>query len=221
MPLFYRHNASVDNPLTYAIWQITETEEELMDDLPYGGELYALAKLRYKSASRRLEWLAVRRLVYELGIDGRTIEYHPSGRPFLSGTGSPYISISHTRGYAAIALHREFPIGIDIEQKGDKILRVKKRFVSEEEETGIVFPINDETYSMQEALLVMWSAKETMFKLMDLPGIDFVNHLHIHPFSMAEKGKITSKEDFTEKGCSFNIHYQIFPEFILACGFLR
>ena len=42
----------------------------------------------------------------------------------------------------------------------------------------------DEVY----ALLLHWSAKEALFKLMGVEEVDFIRHLRIFPFSLSEKG---------------------------------
>ena len=53
---------------TVAIWRITESEEELMAPLFAGDVLLVEARERFKAASRRLEWLSVRRLMHELAL---------------------------------------------------------------------------------------------------------------------------------------------------------
>ena len=73
---------------------------------------------RFTAAHRRLEWLAVRVLLYTLSGEEKEIAYHPSGKPYLADD-SASISISHTKGYVAVALGlpgRE--VGVDIEQYG-------------------------------------------------------------------------------------------------------
>ncbi len=219
MPLYHLHKTSDEASLIYAIWQITENENELIAPLSYGEEFIDWAHKHYNAPSRRLEWLAVRRLLHELGVDARLVMYHPSGRPYLRSDCNCHISISHTRGYAAVALHPDTPIGIDIEQKGDKVMRVRNKFASATEEAGIIAPAGNST-DVQKALLTLWSAKETIFKLIDLPGIDFAEHLHVHPFDIAEQGEFTAHESFTKDMYNFRIHYHNFPDFIFTYGFV-
>ncbi len=42
----------------------------------------------------------------------------------------------------------------------------------------------DEVY----VLLLHWSAKETLFKVMGVEGVDFIRHLHIFPFCHGRGG---------------------------------
>ncbi len=207
MPL-YQHHFLDEAKCTVAIWQITESEEELVAPLPNGSQLLDEAHTRFKAAGRRLEWLAVRRLLHESGISS-PIGYHPSGRPYL--TDDPHhISISHTRGYAAIALHRNAPVGIDIEQRTDKVCRVQDKFLSPEEKHFLPLLRN-----RVEALLVIWTAKESIFKLIDREGIDFSAHFHLSPFTVAEEGILSAHETFTADQLTFRLHYRIHSDFII------
>ncbi len=194
---------------TLAIWQIAESEEELMAPLPHGEELLTEARRRFKAASRRLEWLAVRRLLHEVGCSS-SIAYHPSGRPYLTDD-HRHISISHTRGYAAVALHTHFPIGLDIEQRTDKVCRVQHKFLSPEER--LFLPSDGQNI---EALLILWTAKEAMFKLVDREGIDFAEHFHLAPFTVAPAGECTARETFTPECRTFSLRYWMLPDFVMS-----
>ena len=66
---------------------------------------YDAQLLEKKNESRRAEWLAVRLLVKELFGSECEVAYHPTGRPYLKH-GTAHISISHTKGFAAVAYHR-------------------------------------------------------------------------------------------------------------------
>lgn len=208
MPLFQRRSFDDGRGLV-AIWHITEEGEELMAPLPRGVEMLAEARHRFKAASRRLEWLAVRRLLHEVGCLS-PIAYHSSGRPYLMDD-HRHISISHTRGYAAVALHTESPVGLDIEQRTEKVLRVRDKFLSHEEK--LFLPSEKKNV---EAMLVIWTAKEAMFKLVDKPGIDFADHFHVAPFTMAEADTLTACETFTENQASFQLSYRIYPDFVMC-----
>lgn len=208
MPLYKLFPHSKET-CTVAIWRITESEEELMAPLFAGDVLLVEARGRFKAASRRLEWLSVRRLMHELGVTS-PIDYLPSGRPYLKDD-ARHISISHTRGYAAVAISELNPIGIDIEQRTDKVYRVWDKFLSREEKT---FPLLAK--KNVEAMLVVWTAKEAMFKLMDKQGIDFAEHLHVAPFELADEGCFKAYETFTDEQFSFECDYQIYPEFVLT-----
>ena len=88
----------------------------------------------------------------------KEIAYYSSGRPYLKD-GSRYISISHTRGYVAVALHSSCEVGMDIEQYGTRVRKVASRFIRSDEEPAMME--GDEVY----ALLLHWSAKEALFNI--------------------------------------------------------
>ena len=213
MPLYHKYLSKEDDFLV-AIWQITETNEELVSSLPDGKSLLAEADGRFKATSRKAEWLAVRRLMHEVGCR-EEIKYHPSGRPYLE-SGDFYISISHTRGYAAIALHRSIPVGIDIEQRTEKVCRVQDKFLSNEEK--LFLPSEKKSV---EALLIIWTAKEAMFKLVDKEGVDFAEHLHTRRFILGETGVFEGNETYTAKRQSFSLHYRIFPDFVMCLSSVK
>lgn len=199
-----------DTGITYAIWKIEEDERELTSLLPDGENLLQQAHKQFGSSVRRLEWLSVRRLFHELGYRHSDIRYYPTGRPYVAGS-NLQISISHTRGYVAIALQKESPIGIDIEQMGEKVYRVRAKFLSSSELASIAHD-SDEIKN----LLIHWSAKESIFKLIDHEGIDFAEHLHILPYTISNEGFIHGTESFTDKGQKFHIKYRLFSDFVLT-----
>ena len=64
-------------------------------------EVYREGMRRFTAAHRRLEWLAVRVLLYTLSGEEKEIAYHPSGKPYLADD-SASLSISHTKGYVGV-----------------------------------------------------------------------------------------------------------------------
>lgn len=208
MPL-YRQIPLENGTCQVAVWQISECEDELVAPLPEGLALLDEARLRFKAPARRLEWLAVRRLLHEVGCTS-PIAYHSTGRPYLTDD-VRHISISHTRGYAAVALHQACPVGLDIEQRTDKVCRVQDKFLSHGEK--IFLPSGKKNV---EAMLLIWTAKEAMFKLIDHPGIDFAEHLHVRPFTLADEGTFQAHETFTDETASFAFTYRTYPDFVLS-----
>ena len=210
MPL-YQQFSDCKGGCKIAIWQIVESEEELVAPLSNGRVLLEEARQRFKAAGRRIEWLAVRRLMHQLGI-ASPIAYLPSGKPYLKDD-KRHITISHTRGYAAVAISETKPIGLDIEQRTDKVYRVQHKFLSPEEKS--LLPSEKKNV---EALLIIWTAKEAMFKLVDKEGIDFAEHFHLDPFTVAPAGECTARETFTPEHRTFSLRYWVLPEFVMSLG---
>jgi 4'-phosphopantetheinyl transferase EntD len=176
---------------------------------------------------RKREWLTVRMLIKELLGEEKEIAYQPNGKPYLSD-GSYFISISHTNyrkmesrtgknqssifGYVAVVLDKEKEVAIDIEKISPRVLKVKERFINAEEAEAIS-PHNEIIH-----ILLHWSAKEAVFKRMNLKDIDFKEHIHILPFEPVEKewNYFEAYETKTATQNSLHINYYVHEEYVLT-----
>lgn len=196
-----------EDSVLWGVWRMDESLSALRDELS-GSTLFEQAAQRFTAPHRQQEWLSVRMLLYCLLNEHKDIGYLLSGKPFLED-GSFHISISHTKGYVAVILGNT-PVGIDIEQYGQRVHKVAHKFMRDDE---VAAPYQeDDTWS----LLLHWSAKEVMFKCMDTAEVDFRKHLHIAPFSPQKQGIFHAKEYRTEQQRSFQIHYLLKPDFVLT-----
>ena len=199
--------------LTVGIWKVDETVEQLRS-MFHQFSIYEEGFVRFSAEKRKQEWLAVRVLLKELLGEEKRIAYCPSGKPYLED-GSMHVSFSHTSGYVAVALHPSVEVGVDIEQYGTRVRKVVSRFIREDERVSV--EAGDEVY----ALLLHWSAKETMFKLMEDEAVDFVKHLHIHPFWPQQSGMFEASEYRSEQGRKFLVHYDTHPDYVLTFACLE
>ena len=204
MPLVYKEEKE---GILLGIWQMDEPLEQLELLLPRA--MWQEGRERFAAEHRRKEWLAVRLLLKTLTGDYVPIQYHPSGKPYISE--GPCLSISHTKNHVAVILGNQ-EVGIDVEQYGARVEKVISRFMREDEQSALW---------KEDALwgwLLHWSAKETMYKMLHAEGVDFVKHLRIYPFQMAEDGLMEAVEYKTAKEQKFRIHYRLFPDFVLTWG---
>lgn len=205
MPLYRKIQ---ENGLLVGVWKTEETVEQLLALLG-NISMYEKDLEHFTSDMRKYEWLAVRVLLKTLCGEEKKVVYLPSGKPYLAD-GSAYISISHTNGYVAVALHPTEEVGIDIERYGVRVRRVVSRFVRPDEEKTM--NQGDEVY----VLLLHWSAKETLLKVMGVEGVDFIRHLHIFPFVMEEEGCLEAQEYRTEEQWHYRVRYLTHPDFVLT-----
>lgn len=207
MPLLRQWNTERGG--VWGIWKVTESFTELRDklsaDFPYDKELQAM-----KSPSRRMEYVAVRVLLKILLGKECRISHYSSGKPFLEHE-SLKISISHTKGYVAVGVHTQQEVGIDIEQRTEKVCKVRSRFVREDEMPGEAFMSDEERLSL---LLLHWSAKETLYKLMNSSEVDFLKHLRIFDFSLSSSGHFMAEEYRTANRNQFSVSYWVHPDFV-------
>ena len=212
MPLSFQLS---DKHYRLGVWKMDETEEQLLALLPHA-ENYRQEMMRFKSASRRKERLAVRALLFAMQHHECAVCYLPSGKPYFSDCSVP-LSISHTAGYAAVIIGNcgVKDIGVDIEAYGARVRKVASRFMNTAEQVNSWK--GDELWSM----LLHWSAKETMYKCMDAEDMDFREHLHIIPFQPATSGSFEAYESYTSCKQHFTIQYLMHDDFVLTWTVLR
>lgn len=206
MPLFRRYDRC---DFLVGVWKVEETIDELRA-LFTRFDLYEEGYARFTSDKRKLEWLAVRALLKEMLGEEKEIAYLPSGKPYLAD-GSGWISFSHTQGYVAVAFCPFEEVGIDIERYGDKVKRVAHKFIRKDEEPSIR-NAEDEV----NALLVHWSAKETLYKLIGLEGVDFLEDLRILPCTPLEGGSVKGYVYRPEREGMYYVDFMTTPDYVLT-----
>jgi len=188
----------------YGIWKMDEDENKLRNILENG------IAASQNNPGKRLEFLAVRALAKCMDTDPLSIEYLSSGRPYLKNNKTA-ISISHTKGYVAIMLSEILNIGTDIEQRSNRIQQVSHKFMQPEELENISRLSCDHPL----ALLLHWSAKESLFKATPDEGIDFIKDFRILEFSApSENGRFMGKS--LRSGMKFQIDYRVEKEFVFT-----
>jgi phosphopantetheinyl transferase len=189
---------------------ITGTPDELLAQLDHKAWYEpALARM---GTQRRREWLTVRVLLKKmLGGEERQILYTDSGKPYLADS-SCKIGISHTKGYAAVALDRDHPVAIDIEYISPRVEKIRRRFMNETETENL-----SQNHPLIH-LLLHWSAKETLFKYLNEANIDFKSQLHIHPFEpvIGEWGICTAHETKTDRKLHFTLNYRVEASYVIV-----
>ena len=190
------------------IWKMEESREELLTHFPEHLRPKAVAYTgNIRSQQRSIEWLSSRAMLFILLGEDKSIQNYPDGRPYLADH-SHLISISHTKEYAALLLHHSLPVGIDIERRSERIKKIADKFISESE---YIDPSRKVIHQ-----LLHWSAKESLFKLMNQQGVDFRQHLHIQPFIPMDSGTMIATETRTELSRTFLIRYEVHDEYVLT-----
>ncbi len=105
-----------------------------------------------------------------LKTDDFELEYTPANKPYLKNR-TEHISISHSHNKLAIVLNTKQNTGVDIELVREKILNIKRKFLNDTESAFAKDNI--------ETLTFIWAAKETLYKIYGLKGLDFKLHLSI------------------------------------------
>lgn len=178
------------------LWRI---EEKLQDIDP--AEFPAMAEAT--NEGRKLEIMAVYSLLREMtGSKDFQIEHDARRRPSLEGW---HISISHTRGYAALMLSRKSQVAVDIEYTSDRVDRVASQFIRD-----------DEPVETTRDRLVCWCAKETAYKYFTSHDLMYFD-MRMGPVPADDRGKINV--ECLPIGKTLHIDYLILPEYTLTYAF--
>lgn len=167
----------IDASFHSAFWEITETEAALRKGLHLSTQAEVHCAKR-KNEIHRKGYLAVRQLLKSFGVSPQFHQYRANGAPFL--TDGRYLSISHAHAFASIAISNR-PVGIDIENYRDKILTIAPRFLHRSENW---FDLNRDAIPL---LTQIWTAKEAIYKALQLSGLNFSKQIQISPFQAMEK----------------------------------
>jgi phosphopantetheinyl transferase len=167
------------------LWHLTETPADLWPQLAQAAEYAPLLPAR-ADGPRQAQWLAGRVLVQHLlaaaGVPLAPLRNDEAGRPFLLGPGTPpSVSLSHSGEWAAALLAPTgTAVGIDIELVRDKAQRIARKFLNEEESVAletVTLADSPGPLARQELYSLLWSAKETLYKLAGQRGVIFRDSL--------------------------------------------
>lgn len=198
----------LDNRVLLGVQGIEGNRDSLLEKLPVTQREDARCHIMKMGSDRRVnEWLATRVLLYELTGKDVSILYHDDGSPYLSDD-SCNISISHSNDYVAVLLSSTLKVGVDIEGISERIFKIRERFVNEEE---FIDTDNELIH-----LLLHWSGKETLFKLMKKREVDFKKHLFVVPFKPKQSGVFEAIELRTALKRRFEVHYEVFDDLVLT-----
>lgn len=199
----------LENEATIAVWQITETEQELIElSSTPSDEMEEISYIR--SESQRKQRLAVRALLNEVFEEKVYLSHHDNGKPYLENMVTN-ISITHTEKYVAIILHDEEDLGIDLESLDRDFSAVEKRALSEDE----IEDLDDERRN--EQLAIYWCAKEAIFKRVSAYKVDFAEQIEVERFRPRGEGELEAtfihKDGYEEE---FELEYMTFDRHVMV-----
>ena len=151
------------------LWQAEEESDWFMEHLDLVPGLWE----EYESLvndSIRHRWLASRFAVQQVSQQTPLeLIKDPSGRPFLGVERKP-LSLSHCEGFVA-AIHSDVSVGIDVERISSRVQKIKNYFMRDEE--------LDLLGEENEALILAWSAKESIYKWLGEKHLGYKSQLCI------------------------------------------
>ena len=207
MALYLRKK--LENKAEIAVWQVTETEQELLNLISVPTDELEEIML-FRSENQRKQKLAVRALLNEVFEEKMYLNHHDNGKPYLENCATN-ISITHTDKYVAIIIHDEEEVGIDIESLDRDFAVVEKKALSEEE----IEDLDDE--KKNEQLAIYWCAKEAIFKRMSQNRVDFAEQIEVEKFNLRKEGELDAtfihKDEHEE---DFELEYMMIDRHVLV-----
>ena len=207
MALYLRKK--LDNKAEIAVWQVTETEEELLklSSVPTD-EMEDISLIR--NEDQRRQKLAVRALLNEVFEEKMYLNHHDNGKPYLENCVTNII-ITHTDKYVAIIISDDDELGIDIESLDRNFAPVEQKALSEDE----IDDLDDD--KKNEQLAIYWCAKEAIFKRMSQNRVNFAEQIEVEKFNLKKEGELEAtfihKDEYEEE---FDLEYMMFDRHVLV-----
>ncbi len=190
MPLTRKQR--LDDESWLAIWKM----DEALDSIPRPRQIdlsqYKAQRLREKLT----EYLLLRELTKR---DDLVIAHDKDGAPVVDGF---HVSISHTKGWAAMILSRSHRGGVDMEYMSDRVDKIASRFMRDDERQDTV-----------EGRLVTWCSKEAAYKYYHEQHLA-LHEMRLLPFTPQKKG-VACLENMRQEERA-RIHYEINEDFVLV-----
>ena len=209
MPLIFNREI-VHQKVKLGVWQLQESVDALLllASLNKSDE-DNFSKLKHES--RKKQWLASRIILRQISENPKfSVSYEKTGRPIINDN-IHHISISHTADFVSVILGKSTKVGIDIERIHPRILKVAHKFVSQAEDSFLA-----SHKDLQESLVLIWSAKEALFKLNGKTDMDFRKNILIKPFDIQDEGVLfgmVQKENVSQE---YKLHYRRIGDHVLV-----
>ncbi|MDQ3108642.1 MAG: 4'-phosphopantetheinyl transferase superfamily protein [Bacteroidota bacterium] len=204
MPLIHKRNIRTDAVI--GIWEVTETEEELL--LLYPANAAELEKLNsYTHAFRRTQFLASRLLLHTL-LPGVKIIYDVNGKPFPDDE-NMHLSLSHSGKLIAMMTDSKH-CGIDIETIRPKIEKIASKFLSDEERAACT------EEPVAQRMHVYWCVKEAIYKVEGAKNVSLKSDIFVENVYNPVTGTVKATLTHHGRSLSRNVYYEQFSDCMLA-----
>lgn len=188
------------------LWKIQETEQALLSYIP--GEQIPEYLIH---PQKRLEWVAGRVLTFKLlsrwKYDYQGITKDRYGKPYPTGHRLE-LSLSHSYPFVAAIVCTSEPVGIDVEQPKEKLLRIAPRILAPHELENAGRDVVKHC--------VYWCAKETLIKIHGKKDLSFATSLNVDPFALADEGEIVGRIIAADNQIAIPLQYRASSSMVLV-----
>ncbi|HNP31685.1 MAG TPA: 4-phosphopantetheinyl transferase [Flavobacterium sp.] len=209
---FYKVITLTADTILY-LWKITEDVDYLFKSVRLKDS--SLARLEaMKSESHQKGFLAVRMLLEHIGYTDFDLYYDEFGKPHIKPndchTEPVEVSISHSHDFSALVISEQ-KVGLDMEILKELTLKVAPRYMDVS---------HLENLSKEDELIkatVVWGIKESVFKIKNIVGISFKDHIFEDDFNLADK-KCRVQLRFNNKVEHFDIVFDFIENYVCVCA---
>jgi phosphopantetheinyl transferase len=174
MPIIFQQSPQAH--LQIAVWQISEPlsffEQRVFSDRTID---HPQVRTRHLAARYLLSQLRPSFSLHDLVVTD-------SGKPLVADRSFEF-SLTHCADHAAAIVSTAGSVGVDLEQPGDRIFRIRHKFLSDEDQACLQSRADltqlQEGAAAAQWLTRCWSAKESVYKWQGQSGIDFREHIRI------------------------------------------
>lgn len=163
-------------------WKITESPEQLLQMYSSGEDEMHLAQMIPERKTHSLS----SRLLARHFFPGAEFIKDQHGKPHLKGI-DQHISWSHSGNYAAFIASDVHISGIDIETISPRIRKIEDKFCNDQDKSCI------HKTKHTESLLLIWAAKECMYKSYGKKEVDFKKHMYTEAFDIHHEGRFFTR----------------------------
>lgn len=193
-------------------WKIEEKPSDFLSLLGNDGpEMLEEASKKFSNEKKQLEYLAERAILFSLFGGKFTLEHDSAGAPIIYGENAPQISISHTKEWVLLALHSSCRIGVDIEFFSERVNKIVSHFMLPEEAVSLLEKEAQTYYN-----LVVWCAKEALFKAAGAEETYLKDNFFVPPFKLSRSGHFTAYFLRNEKRILYKVFYSCEKTFVYA-----
>jgi phosphopantetheinyl transferase len=196
------------------LWKITEDVDFLFKSVRLKDS--SIARLEgMKAESHRKGFLAVRMLLQHNDYTDFDLYYDEFGKPHLKPQGCSIkdieISISHSNDFSALVISEQ-KVGFDMEILKDKTLILAPRYM----DITHLENLNKEDELIKAT--VVWGIKEAVFKIKNVIGISFKDHIFEDDFNLSD-GKCTVELRFNDTIEYFDVVFGFIENYVFVCTF--
>lgn len=209
MPLEKLHKNSNS---AWALWKIEEDEHSLYNQVASTETVPS----SITNPIKRLEFLTGRVLIKKLvelwGLEYSGLTKNEFGKPFLNHY-PIHISLSHSYPYVAAIIARDIPVGIDLEQPKEKLLKIASRVLDASE-------LRDAGTDITKHC-IYWCAKESLIKIYGKKHLTLAENLKISPFERQKQGELIGRIIVNNNETAIPLQYFVYENFVVVLNILE